>query len=71
MIADHKINDMTGGEPWKVLLIKIILIGMLLPFHQWLEHKMIEYLLSHRLIDISKFSFHQIFHWQRQDKKRH
>jgi len=70
MIADHKINALTGGEPWKVLLIKIVLIGMLLPFHQWLEHKVIEYLLSHRLIDISKFSFHQVFHWQRLEKKK-
>jgi tetratricopeptide (TPR) repeat protein len=64
IITDHKIIDITAGEPWKILLIKIILIGFLLPFHQWLEKKVIEYLLNHKLIDISRFSFSQLVRWR-------
>jgi len=64
MIADHKIYAITAGEPWKILLIKIILIGILLPFHHWLEDKVIEYLLNHKLIDISKFSFSLLVRWR-------
>ena len=71
MITDHKIYDITGGEPWKVLLIKIFIIGILLPFHQWLEKKVIEYLLSHKLIDISRFSFRQLLPWQHHDRHEH
>jgi hypothetical protein len=55
LIADHKILEITHGEPWKILLIKIFLIALLLPFHEWLEKKVIEYLLAHKLIDFSKF----------------
>lgn len=50
LLADHKIHDFTHGEPLPVLGIKIVLIAMLLPLHHWLEHKVVSYLASKRLI---------------------
>lgn len=50
LIADTKIHHWTHGEPLPILAIKIILIAMLLPLHHWLEHKVVHYLTSRRLI---------------------
>ncbi len=50
LILDNQIHHLTHGEPWKVLLIKIVLIAMLLPFHHWLEEKVIHYLIENRLL---------------------
>ena len=47
LLADTWIHHATHGEPWKVLGIKVILIGVLLPLHHYLEHKAIE-LIAHR-----------------------
>jgi tetratricopeptide (TPR) repeat protein len=44
LIADKQIQQWTHEEPWKVLLIKILLAAILLPLHHWLEHKVIHYL---------------------------
>ncbi len=56
LLADHQIHEFTHGEPWKIMLIKIFLIAILLPLHHWIEKKVINYLLSHKLIDMSKLS---------------
>jgi tetratricopeptide (TPR) repeat protein len=56
LLADQQIHEITHGEPWKVLLIKIFLIAILLPLHHAIEKKVITYLLQHRLLDISRFS---------------
>ncbi|MFZ4522181.1 MAG: tetratricopeptide repeat protein [Bacteroidales bacterium] len=56
LLADHKIEEITHGEPWKVLLIKIFLIAILLPLHHSIEKKVIAYLLNHKLLDISRLS---------------
>ena len=50
LILDYQIHHLTHGEPWKILLIKIVLIAMLLPFHHWLEEKVIHYLIENRLL---------------------
>jgi tetratricopeptide (TPR) repeat protein len=50
LILDNQIHHFTHGEPWKVLMIKIVLIAMLLPFHHWLEEKVIHFLIEHRLL---------------------
>jgi tetratricopeptide (TPR) repeat protein len=50
LLADTRIHHWTEGEPLKILGIKVVLIAMLLPFHHWLEHKVISYLASRRLI---------------------
>ncbi|MDP1621254.1 MAG: hypothetical protein Q8M08_02835 [Bacteroidales bacterium] len=56
LLADRKIEEVTHGEPWKVLLIKIFLIAILLPLHHSIEKKVITYLLNHKLLDITRFS---------------
>jgi tetratricopeptide (TPR) repeat protein len=50
LIADTKIHHWTHGEPLPILGIKIVLIAAMLPFHHWLEHKVVTYLASRRLI---------------------
>ena len=40
-------HSLTEGEPWKDLLLMILLAVVLLPLHHWLEHKVISYLTSH------------------------
>jgi tetratricopeptide (TPR) repeat protein len=47
LLIDHKLHEITHGEPLPILLVKIVLIAMLLPFHHWLEHKVIHYLVKH------------------------
>ncbi|MCX6272298.1 MAG: hypothetical protein NTU44_13990 [Bacteroidetes bacterium] len=56
LLADQIIHEMTGGEPWKVLAIKVVLIGILLPIHHYFEKKVIIYLMNNKLIDFSAFS---------------
>jgi hypothetical protein len=50
LMADKQIHEWTHGEPWKILLIKIFLAAILLPLHHWLEHRVINYLLSRKKI---------------------
>jgi tetratricopeptide (TPR) repeat protein len=50
LLADNRIHEWTHGEPLPVLGIKIVLIAMLLPLHHWMEHKVVSYLASKRLI---------------------
>jgi len=57
LLADAKIHHWTHGEPLPILGIKIILIAMLLPLHHWLEHRVVNYLSSRRLIVPSGKSF--------------
>ncbi len=56
LLIDEKIHTLTHGEPWKVLSIKIILLCILLPVHQYAEKRVINYLLNHRLLHFSSFS---------------
>ncbi len=56
MIADHKIYHITNNEPWKILLIKIGLIAFLLPFHHWIEKKVIQYLINNKILKMPRFS---------------
>ena len=46
LLLDEQIHEITGGEPWKVLAIKILLIALLLPLHHKLEEKVLHYLTS-------------------------
>jgi hypothetical protein len=65
MIADHKIYEITANEPWKILAIKILLIAFLLPFHHWVEKKVIHFLISKKLIQIPKFSLSALLSFKR------
>jgi hypothetical protein len=60
MIADHKIYEITANEPWKILLIKIGLIAFLLPFHHWIEKKVTQFLIEHKLIKIPRLSLQNV-----------
>ena len=61
LIADNKIHHWTHGEPLPILGIKIVLIAMLLPLHHWLEHKVVSYLASRRLIVPTRKSIWHFF----------
>ena len=61
LLLDTWIHHKTHGEPWKVWLIKIGIISLMLPFHHWLEHKLIQYLISRKLIRVGSFSFKKLF----------
>jgi hypothetical protein len=54
VIADEKIHHLTHGEPWQVVLIKIILACLLVPLHHYTEHKVIHYLSKHKLLNLKK-----------------
>jgi len=61
LLLDTWIHHLTHGEPWKIWLIKIGIISILLPLHHALEHRLIHYLMSRRLIKIRhKVSFSKI-----------
>lgn len=48
MLADKQIQGWTEEEPWKVLLLKIVLAAGMVPLHHWLEHKVVHYLSHHK-----------------------
>ena len=48
MLADKQIQGWTAEEPWKVLLLKILLAAGMVPLHHWLEHKVVHYLSHHK-----------------------
>jgi tetratricopeptide (TPR) repeat protein len=52
LIADNTIHELTHGEPWKVLAIKIGLIAILLPLHHKLEERVIHYLTTQELLHL-------------------
>ena len=43
-----QIQGWTAEEPWKVLLLKIILAAGMVPAHHWLEHRVVVYLSHHK-----------------------
>ncbi len=47
LLIDHQLHVLTHGEPLPILLVKIVIIAFLLPFHHWLEHKVMHYLMRH------------------------
>ncbi|MCF8372588.1 MAG: hypothetical protein K9H64_13245 [Bacteroidales bacterium] len=68
LVADEKIHHFTHGEPWKILLIKIFLIALLLPFHHWVEHKVVHYLINKKLIRFSVSHFRNLFQKKESEK---
>jgi len=47
LIADLFFHGLTHGEPWILILIKLVFIAGLSQVHHWLEHKLTHYLSSH------------------------
>lgn len=54
LLFDNFIHELTHGEPWKVLSIKIVLIAMLLPLHHYIEKKVSHHLQHRKKISIFK-----------------
>ncbi len=67
LLADFKIHHLTHGEPWKMMAIKVVLIGFLLPFHHWIEHKVVHFLVNNQLIRFSGSIFGRLFKAKQQD----
>lgn len=54
LLFDNAIHELTHGEPWKILSIKIVLIAMLLPLHHYVEHKVVHHLLHRKKVSLFK-----------------
>ena len=50
VLIDSFIHRLAHGEPLKIWLIKIGLIALLVPFQHYLEHGLIKFLASRKLI---------------------
>lgn len=61
LLLDTYLHDITHGEPLKIWMIKIFIIALMVPFQHFLEHGMIKFLESKRLIKMrSRFSLKKI-----------
>jgi uncharacterized integral membrane protein len=54
IIIDKYVHHYTHDEPIFVWIFKIVLFSVLLPLHHKVEHRIIEYLNSRKLIDVQK-----------------
>ena len=50
LLIDNYLHKLTHGEPLKIWLIKIFLIAALVPFQHFLEHSVVRFLASQRLL---------------------
>ncbi len=55
LLFDNSIHALTHGEPWKILSIKIVLIAMLLPFHHYVERKVVHHLLNRKKVSLLRW----------------
>ncbi len=51
VLVDHPLHIMTHGEPLKVWIIKIGVIALLVPIQNFLEHRLIAFLESRKLLE--------------------
>ena len=61
MVTDAKVEVLTHEEPLKILAFKILIIIILTPIHHWLEHKVLEYLYEHKLLETTKLKLKHVF----------
>lgn len=54
---DKTIHYLTHEVPWKLFSLKVILFAFILPFHHWIEKKLVHFLLERRA------SGKSIFNW--------
>lgn len=52
LVFKKNIYGITEGEPWKDLSFMIALAALLVPLHHWLEHRVIRFLTSHRMLKL-------------------
>ncbi len=55
LLFDTWIHHLTHGEPWKILVIKIVLMCGLVPFHHMVEKNMIIYLTDDKPTWLQRF----------------
>jgi hypothetical protein len=55
LLFDNSIHNLTHGEPWKILSIKIVLIAMLLPLHHYVERKLVHHLLNRKKFNLLRW----------------
>jgi tetratricopeptide (TPR) repeat protein len=62
LLIDPFIIRITDGEPLKIWGIKIIIIALLVPFQHFMEHHLIQYLSSRKLLEArSRFSLKKLW----------
>jgi len=70
LLDNNILHTITHGEPLKLWLIKIVLIGMLVPIQHFLEHGITKFLSSRQLLKArKKFSLKTL--WTRKKTKSH
>lgn len=68
LLIDPFIIRITNDEPLKIWGIKIIVIALLVPFQHFMEHSLIKYLSSRKLLEArSKFSFKKLWPTKKED----
>ncbi len=64
VLIDHPIIAFTNGEPLKIWGIKIVVIALIIPIHHFMEHRLINYLQSRKLLE-ARQRFSLTKWWQR------
>ena len=54
MLIDGWLHAFTHGEPWKILLFKVVLLTFLVPIHHWIEKYIVNLLLQDHLRNFVK-----------------
>ncbi len=49
-IVVYRLDFITNKEPMKVLGIKVAIIALLTPTHHWIEHSMVRFLTTHKVL---------------------
>ncbi|MGV3657294.1 MAG: tetratricopeptide repeat protein [Chitinophagaceae bacterium] len=64
VMIDSYLHHATHGEPLKIWIAKIFIIALLLPLHHYLEHKVVHFLESQKLLKLrQRFSVKRL--WNR------
>ena len=62
LVIDPFVIRITDGEPLKIWGIKIVVIALLVPFQHFMEHHLIQFLSSRKLLEArSRFSFKKLW----------
>jgi tetratricopeptide (TPR) repeat protein len=62
LLIDNWLHHLAHGEPLKIWLAKIVIIGILLPLHHYIEHVVVHFLASKRLMKLrDKMSIKNLF----------
>ena len=58
---DKTIHYLTHEVPWKLFSLKVILFSFILPFHHWIEKKLVHFLVERRASGKSIFNWNASF----------